>query len=329
MTVADDLALRQGALRRYFLKIGGLPYVLNQRVAGPDGDDSPLHNGDAQVAGYHGTLAPLDADCIACYRLNETAATDDAVDASGNGHTAEAVSSPAVISAGMFGGARRAASASSGATSGARFRVDDHADFKPAAAVTLCAWVYLETASQYSTFGGAVAGKMYDGYIANQYWSYGLGLRNGGGGQHAWSAGVRLDTGGGGTTKSATQSTNAVPGWSHLCMTWDGATLTLYVNGVAVATATSATSNILYSSERFLIGDDYNSLVGYQDDVAVYSTAKSAEWVAARYSGGVGGINCLHVPGEESSTALDLDTMKSEASSMVFVLDDIEDPDDE
>jgi len=326
MTVASDLTAKHGTLRRYFLKIDGLPYVLNQRVAGPDGSDAPLHNGDAQVAGYHGTLAPLDADCIACYRLNETAATDDAVDASGNGHTAEAVSSPAVISAGMFGGARRCGQTTE-LNGGQRLRVDDHVDFRPAAAVTLQAWAYLE-AYPYSTFSGGVCGKFWNGYLNNQNYSYGLYLSNEGGGKYIWTAGMRLDSGGNGTAIYASQTTKATFGWHHLCLTWDGATLTLYVDGVAVDTATCATANILYSTERFAIGDDSNSFYGYQDDVAVYSTAKSAEWVAARYSGGVGGLNCLRVPGSEATTSLDLGTLKAEASGMTFELDDVEDPDD-
>jgi len=45
MTVSADLATRHGTLRRYFLKIDGVQYVLNQRVAGPDGSDAPISDG--------------------------------------------------------------------------------------------------------------------------------------------------------------------------------------------------------------------------------------------------------------------------------------------
>lgn len=227
-----------------------------------------------------GKLAPLDADIIACYRLDESSSTDDAVDASGNGHTAAQAGSPSVIPAGMFGGARRAASATITSTSADRFTVANHADFRPVSSVTLCAWVYLETILQNLSFQGAVAGKLWSGAVSNQDFSYGLQLYNGGGEVHAWRAMVRLDTGGVGTAKYATQATNAIPGWNHLCMTWDGATLILYVNAAVADTETSATPNILYSTEAFEIGNDFNSLVGYQDDVAIYSGAKSAEWVA-------------------------------------------------
>ena len=78
--------------------------------------------------------------------------------------------------------------------------------------------------------------------------------------------------------------------WTHLAMTKAGSTLTLYVNGAAVATTTvsgivNTSTGILAIGRTGASSSDYFN--GQIDEVAVYPTALSAARIAAHHTAGV------------------------------------------
>ena len=328
MTVASDLALREGAIRRYLLKIGGLPYVLNQRVAGPDGVDSPLGPYGATEAGFAGKLAPVDADCIAGYRFDEAGSPQTATDVSGNGLTLsspDAAWPPSV--GGLFDGARRI-TCRDGNTVGSMFE-RTHGALLLISSVTAMAWVRIWTLPGQL----AIVVKKFSGIMSA--WS--LRYRD------DWGAlqGVfHLDgiAGDWGCPEYAPTANRPVLGaWHHVattydaatsiaCTYWDGALQsTRTAAGGATGIRTDAVSGNMYVGWRE--GGDPAGVMDV-DDLFIYDVAKSAAWIADIYSGGVGGLNCLRAPKSEATIALDLATLRVEASSLTFELDDVEDPSD-
>jgi hypothetical protein len=83
----------------------------------------------------------------------------------------------------------------------------------------------------------------------------------------------------------------AASGWSHIAMTWDGATLTSYVDG-AVDSMIQATGTISASSYPVCYGggpdsvdtSGYNSFQGAMDNVMVWNRALSATEMSALYA---------------------------------------------
>ena len=92
------------------------------------------------------------------------------------------------------------------------------------------------------------------------------------------------------TVTSSSVATSAA--WTYLAMTRSGSTLKLYVNGVAVATAT-ASGALNASSGNLAIGRTGATSVDYFkgsiDEVAVYPAALSSTRIAAHYRAGTGG----------------------------------------
>lgn len=341
MTVAADIAKCEGALRRYFLKVSGLPYVFNQRVADPTGDDSPLGPYGAAPNGLRGKVHPIDADCVACWRFDEAAASDDAVDATGNGHTgrlARFFNQSAVAALGthaVFGGSRNMVDLEPlpGVDEKVYFSVANHADLQPDV-FTAAAWLYV-LADPLGDTGKIIwkgnGGSLDETTVA----AWHLGQRA----TTPWDFYAQLRTTTGPTTTTVYAGTRPALGVHHVAMTFDATTLCLYVDGALANSATiAAAPDTVYYVDQDVPGGDWvspdlrldsNSSKGsYElDDIALYDAAKSALWIADIYSGGIGGLNCLRVPGSEATTSLDLGTMRTESSSMVFELDDIEDPD--
>jgi hypothetical protein len=79
--------------------------------------------------------------------------------------------------------------------------------------------------------------------------------------------------------------------WYHLCGTWDGSNMTLYINGVFLGT-TAFSGPITYdASEETFIGkrghNQSDNFVGSIDEVSVFNVGKNATEVAAIYNNGV------------------------------------------
>jgi len=100
---------------------------------------------------------------------------------------------------------------------------------------------------------------------------------------------------GGSAREVATGSTLVRAGqWSHVVGTWDGSTMTVYVNGTArgsasVAAPIDSSSNPLYLAS---VWASYDWVNGSLDEVAVYGTALPAARVQSHYvtSGQVGSV---------------------------------------
>src|SRR5579864_1271222 len=74
--------------------------------------------------------------------------------------------------------------------------------------------------------------------------------------------------------------------WSHVALTYDGSTMTVYLNGVNVASQ-PVTGNIDDSGQSFdIAGGDGLNFAGLIDEVEVFNTALSASDIAAIYNAG-------------------------------------------
>lgn len=320
MTVAADLASAHGALRRYFLKIGGLPYVLNQRVADPTGDDSPLSSAATGII-HPATSAEY---CVAAWRFSGASGADE-TDATGNGHTAFDNGTIGAQTGKFPDGARGPFSTSK------FFNVTDGA-WQNLQEFTVAVWFYVANTSQYR-YAKIVGREHADADMSN---SWSIMTPNGDGtnnlqANHSIIMATIVATDG--TVAGVTDTEVLAVGWHHAVVSVDsGRVLRLWVDRRYVgSSSTIAGKTIRYDTRDLYIGRDYDAIATYQwwngwvDDLAIYSVAKDASWVSRVYGGG---LNCLRVPQGEASTALDLATMRVQASSMTFELDDVDDPDE-
>src|SRR5205823_8550115 len=79
--------------------------------------------------------------------------------------------------------------------------------------------------------------------------------------------------------------------WYHIVGTFDGATVTLYVNGASVATASltgsiAAGTNVISFGYNVATGSGF--LAATMDECATYTSALSASRVASHYNSGQG-----------------------------------------
>jgi len=143
--------------------------------------------------------------------------------------------------------------------------------------MTLEAWIkpsdvanYRQIISKFGSSGG---------------YSYQLGLAPGGN--------LRIDVSGNGTTSDFLASTSApisVNSWQHVAATFNAGLLKLYVNGVEVASKTSAVSSLKVVSTLLNIGSSPASIqyfYGLIDEAAMYKRALTAEEVAVHYANGI------------------------------------------
>jgi hypothetical protein len=109
---------------------------------------------------------------------------------------------------------------------------------------------------------------------------------------YTYAGGAAKITFGNGSARATAQAPTPMPrtGWVYLAGTWDGTTVTLYVNGVSVATA--ALSGSMPAGSGTGIGLGYNptynsdNLTGLLAECAIYSAALSAAQILAHYQAG-------------------------------------------
>ena len=203
---------------------------------------------------------PPSATMVAAYSFDEGSGTTVA-DASGNGNGG-ALQGASWTSAGKFG------SALSFNGTSARVRVEDSASLDLTSAVTLEAWVF-PAASQ--SGWRAVVQKEVDSYL--------LHASSGAGGLRP-AAGVTV---GGAVPTVFAPSALPVGAWSHLAMTFDGAQVRVFVNGVQVASLPQ-TGSIGPSGSPLWIGGNspYGEYFnGRIDEVRVYRAALSQAEIQA------------------------------------------------
>ncbi len=189
-------------------------------------------------------------------------------DASGQGNVGS-VSGATWTTSGKFGGALVFNGSS------ARVNVPNSASLQLVSGMTLEAWVY--PASVSSGWRDVV----YKG--DDNYYLEGTSLTGG------------RPAGGGtfGGSNANAYGSGALPGdtWSHLALTYDGATLRLYVNGAQVGSQAS-TGAIATSTNQLQIGGDSiwgQYFSGRIDEVRVYNTALSAAAIQTDMNTPIGG----------------------------------------
>ncbi|HYM06899.1 MAG TPA: LamG-like jellyroll fold domain-containing protein [Terriglobales bacterium] len=222
----------------------------------------------ASATTLQGTISGL----VAAYGFNEGAGTT-VTDSSGNGNTGT-ITNATWTSAGKYGSAL----AFNGTN--ALVTINDAASLHLTTAMTLEAWVN----------PGPVVGEWEDViYKSND--NYYLSA----------TSNKSAPAGGGtfGAVDVVTYGTAALPQntWSHVAVTYDGATLVLYVNGVQVSSL-ARTGNILTSNNPLQIGGDTTYRQYFQgtiDEVRVYNAALTAAQIQADMSSPIGSASVLPV----------------------------------
>jgi hypothetical protein len=146
-------------------------------------------------------------------------------------------------------------------------RIADAAGLNPTSALTLEAWIRPR-----SLPGSAATILRKDGQYALRLKSNGALIFR------LWKNGIVQDV----VTGSGLARVGA---WAHVVGTWDGATMTIYVNGVARATAPMS-APVDTTTSRLWLASTYQSfdwLDADLDEVAVYPTALSAARVQSHY----------------------------------------------
>jgi hypothetical protein len=231
-------------------------------------------NGSSKAASLTITAAsplPPSASGLVGYWTLDESSGSTAADSSGNSN-AGTVAGTTSWTSGKFGGAFQF----NGST---YIKVPNSASLSISGSqISFGAWYY-HTAST----DGYILGKTVSDY------TYMLGVDKG-----AQQFAVYLKTGGtvrtlrwpGSVPNALSQYNNT---WVHLFVTYDGATITAYVNGAKAATL-AATGNINATSDAFAIGarggdGSWTRFSGTIDDVRIYNRALAASEVQALYSG--------------------------------------------
>lgn len=214
---------------------------------------------------------------VAWWTFNEGAGTV-AGDFSGRNNLGTLTNSPAWIKAGLAGSALtfRGTNQFVGMGNPTALNVTNN--------YTLSAFVWISNAPP-SGGGFAIVSKWADTYPRD----YCLVL---GGTAVSWSNAtffVTTTTNGDTAFTSSTTLTAAMLGkWTHVCCTYDGSNLKLYVNGLLESTKAQATvaasTGTSFQLGRHASGSSY--LDGRIDDVRIYNRALTAEEIKQLYNGG-------------------------------------------
>ena len=223
---------------------------------------------------------PLDADCIGLWRMNESNATDNAVDASTLANAGVQTGSPSCV-AGQVGGARDMSAATR------RFLVPYQAAYNGLTAFTVAMWFYYDG----TIFGYDVIGR---GLIRLPHSTYGGWVICLGALDHHEN---RLFADVHGTSWNrihGSAASDLTAGIHHLVLTYASTNapanltdLELWLDGVKVIDETTAIyigpTNVNYGP---LLGAEVDGGTwshqwpGWIDDVALYNTKKSDAWIS-------------------------------------------------
>jgi chitodextrinase len=255
-------------------RAGNTSYSYRVRATDAAGNLSPYSNiasattPQGTTTSSQGTTSGL----VAAYGFNEATGTTVA-DASGNGNTGTITN--AAWTTGKYG-----AGLSFNGTN-ALVTINDSASLRLTAAMTLEAWVKM--ASVVNQWEDIVY-KGNDNYFLEA------------------TSSKNVPAGGGtfGTAGAAVYGTSALPPntWTHLAVTYDGATLRLYVNGVQVSSL-ARTGNIVTSTNPLQIGGDslfrqyFNGII---DEVRVYNVALTAAQIQTDMNAAIGGSGDTQPP---------------------------------
>jgi alpha-tubulin suppressor-like RCC1 family protein len=237
------------------------------------------NGGSWQKMGGAGDTA---SNLVGWWKLDDGAGTS-AADSSGAGNTGTLVNTPTWTTSGMNNGALTF----NGTTQWVN--VPEAASLQLSGSWTVSAWVNL---SALPTSGNTEAFVVKTGYYSDI--NYAIGVSNGGYGCAgvAWVGWYQVYPDGWSGAACYQPSAITTGTWYHVAATWDGTTVTLYVNGAQVAQ--SVTGTVPATGAGYMsIGQDYygNSgafTSGTIDDVRVYNRALTATDVMTLY-GSTGG----------------------------------------
>lgn len=171
--------------------------------------------------------------------------------------------------------------------SSSNISVADATNLKITGNFTLMCWVNFSALPSSGNVDGFIAKRYNDSNIAGQGTNYDIFLLNNAG---TYQLIGRTTPSGTGEISASYNWSVSTGTWYMITLTWDGSTLTLYVNGSSVATA-SGTGSLQTSTVPFLIGARGNAGSpsvyhnGPIDDVAIFSRALSATEVSNHYNG--------------------------------------------
>jgi hypothetical protein len=238
----------------------------------PTDTPTPTPVGTSAVSSYQSAV--LADNPVSYWRLGELSGTTAADSVDGN---------PGTIKGGVTLGATGALVGDSDTAmtfngSYAYIKVADNANLNITGDFTLEAWAKLASLDGVSR---AVVHK--GGTSGYGTWQYRLSVTSG----NVWRGTVYI----GGSSYTVTDSgTPTLNGWDYLVLTRNGSTLTLYVNGVSVATGT-ANGALNTSTGILAIGRTGSSSSHYFDgsidEVAIYGTALSASRILAHYNAAI------------------------------------------
>jgi hypothetical protein len=239
---------------------------------------------------------PLNPDCVGLWRFQEALATDSAVDAGPYGYDLTDNGSPAVVTPGVVGTRARRI------VNGDYFARTSVANLRAPENITVAAIIVpLSSYSAPSTYRGLV----YLPQTDTAYWAPTYGIRSKSYQKFDFQAGVKL-TGYAPLFVSPVAPAELEADVGHLvAFTFSKVEKLLcwYVDGALVEAVSTAPYDTLeyLGSEPFIIGCNwYNigaGLVYYAgcdiDEVGIYSSAKTAGWVAGVYEAAADGLFAL------------------------------------
>jgi concanavalin A-like lectin/glucanase superfamily protein len=228
-----------------------------------DGDAPASDASDAAIDG-----PALPAGLIAWWQMDDAPGDGVLDDSTGGGHTARCVagvSCPTAV-AGKHGNAIR--------FDGTQFaRVTYGPWLGTSGPFTYAAWIYVEQDFDQVAFARPVGPDVGDSWDAVT-WSVASG-----------NGTCLEDADAGGANQTVCGATTPLNQWIHVAGRWDGATATLFMNGVNVAA--KATPAVMFDTHDLIIGSDENTgapayqFHGRVDDLQLYNRALTDAEIAA------------------------------------------------
>jgi hypothetical protein len=235
-------------------------------------------------------LNPITSDCLFALRLNEPNATDNALDASGNGRHFTQSGNPDVV-AGVFDGARGILDAAYHTAK--RFTLADEPALR-AQQFAVAGWVKPLADQWWNDRSAGLIGKLYTGISGVDYsWKINAWWVGDGSTYHYLTFDLRLTDGVNWVQLQAfTHYPLLANAWVHVVASWDGEYATLWINGRPWAKSRVAAANlgweIPYDAKPMQLGRAAAYLdYGYHADVcdwALYSTSVDDEWAYNQYN---------------------------------------------